>query len=441
MVLKDFAFPDFKDGDARTKSLNGYANPPIRSRPGEFQIWEIGNLGADAIFDLKLEGHTFWVLERDGNLLLKPVQQRPSVSAARRAHHRRGPGFRPGPGRYALRSLNVDTGPAGRSRTRTSRSAPSSSAAQPAGGGAAILARLREGPADTASIQPNPNQLRKRQDQPHPLRRLLRDRQRQHLLHQRQDLQREPGRHDRPAGRDGALDRAQLLRRDARLPPAPDRVPGRQVLGHAGPDRGPGHARRDQHPLCQERQARRGRADHPLHQPDHGRRVRLPLPHRRPRGRRHDGQHLGAAEEDPGRGRLGPDDPAGRPGAAVTLAGGPGRRGRAGAAGRAQRQHLPAEAGGGAPSRSSGRRCRQLSRRRLEPDRSRRGTGRPPAGRSIPAAGAATPVPPPAPRRSRQYSQRKAMPLVLRAAERAQRAPARPAAAPPAGLPTALPTA
>jgi FtsP/CotA-like multicopper oxidase with cupredoxin domain len=53
MVLKDFTFPGFKDGDARTKSLNGYADPPIRARPGEFQIWEIGNLGADAFFDIR----------------------------------------------------------------------------------------------------------------------------------------------------------------------------------------------------------------------------------------------------------------------------------------------------------------------------------------------------------------------------------------------------
>jgi suppressor of ftsI len=39
MVFKDFTFRGFKDGDARAKSLNGLADPPIRARPGEFQIW------------------------------------------------------------------------------------------------------------------------------------------------------------------------------------------------------------------------------------------------------------------------------------------------------------------------------------------------------------------------------------------------------------------
>jgi suppressor of ftsI len=39
MVFKDFTFPGFEDGDARAKSLNGFADPPIRARPGEYQIW------------------------------------------------------------------------------------------------------------------------------------------------------------------------------------------------------------------------------------------------------------------------------------------------------------------------------------------------------------------------------------------------------------------
>ena len=74
MVFKDFTFPGFKDGDARAKSLNGFADPPIRARPGEYQIWQLGNLGADAFFDMRLEGHKVWLIERDGNLLLDPVR-------------------------------------------------------------------------------------------------------------------------------------------------------------------------------------------------------------------------------------------------------------------------------------------------------------------------------------------------------------------------------
>jgi suppressor of ftsI len=153
MVLKDFTFPGFKDGDARTKSLNGYADPPIRATPGEFQIWEIGNLGADAFFDLQLEGHRFWVIERDGNLLSDPVRQdhlflppgaRASivVEAARK------------PGRYALRSLKVDTGQQGDPNPRVRIGTFVVGKIQ--GGGAPIHRRLREGPADPGSIKPNP---------------------------------------------------------------------------------------------------------------------------------------------------------------------------------------------------------------------------------------------------------------------------------------------
>lgn len=159
MDFKDFTFPGFKDGEVRAKSLNGYANPPIRSRPGAFQIWEVGNLGADAMFDLKLEGHTFWVLERDGNLLLRPVQQ---------SHVFLPPGARATlvveaadqPGRYALRSLNVDTGPQGDPNPNI-QIGTFIVEGKPVSGGGAILARLRKGPADAASIQPNPIQLRK----------------------------------------------------------------------------------------------------------------------------------------------------------------------------------------------------------------------------------------------------------------------------------------
>ncbi len=159
MDLKDLTFPGFKDGQARPKSLNGYANPPIHSRPGQFQVWEIGNLGADAMFDLALAGHTFWVIERDGNLLLKPVQQ---------SHLFLPPGARATvvveasdtPGRYPLRSLNVDTGPQGDPNPNVLLGTFIVDG-KPVSGGGAILARLRKGPVDKAGIQPNPIELSK----------------------------------------------------------------------------------------------------------------------------------------------------------------------------------------------------------------------------------------------------------------------------------------
>jgi FtsP/CotA-like multicopper oxidase with cupredoxin domain len=108
MVLKDINLP----GDsAPTRTINGLKNPPIRSRPGELQIWAIGNLGADSFFNLRLEGHRFWVLERDGNFLRKPIPQSTLFLP---------PGARTlvvveagAPGSYYLQTQDVDTGPTG----------------------------------------------------------------------------------------------------------------------------------------------------------------------------------------------------------------------------------------------------------------------------------------------------------------------------------------
>jgi FtsP/CotA-like multicopper oxidase with cupredoxin domain len=108
MVLKDVNLPG---SSSPSRTVNGLANPPIRSRPGELQVWAIGNLGADGFFDLKLEGHKFWVLERDGNFLRRPRLQDSLFLP---------PGARTlvvvqarGPGRYFFQSQAVDTGPTG----------------------------------------------------------------------------------------------------------------------------------------------------------------------------------------------------------------------------------------------------------------------------------------------------------------------------------------
>jgi FtsP/CotA-like multicopper oxidase with cupredoxin domain len=80
-------------------------------RPGEFQIWEIGNLGADSYFDLELDGHSFWVLGRDGNPTELPVKEQtlylsPGARAEVLVQSAKA-------GHYPLRSLKVDTGPQG----------------------------------------------------------------------------------------------------------------------------------------------------------------------------------------------------------------------------------------------------------------------------------------------------------------------------------------
>ena len=47
------------------------------------QTWQIGNVGADAFFDLEAEGLEFWVLSRDGDPLELPYQGIPALAPAR----------------------------------------------------------------------------------------------------------------------------------------------------------------------------------------------------------------------------------------------------------------------------------------------------------------------------------------------------------------------
>jgi FtsP/CotA-like multicopper oxidase with cupredoxin domain len=111
MLLKANLLPDQDPNSALTKTINGYRDPPIRARPSEYQIWMLGNLGADAFFNLALEGHEFWVLERDGNMLRKAEKQKTlflPAGARLTVVVRAGK-----PGRYVLRSLATDTGPQG----------------------------------------------------------------------------------------------------------------------------------------------------------------------------------------------------------------------------------------------------------------------------------------------------------------------------------------
>jgi len=93
------------------RTVNGIVNPVIVLRPGETELWRIGNVGADLYYQLTLDGHHFQVVARDGN---------------RRAHLttvdtlRLSPGARVEvlvtagvPGVYLLRTGDIDTGPEG----------------------------------------------------------------------------------------------------------------------------------------------------------------------------------------------------------------------------------------------------------------------------------------------------------------------------------------
>jgi FtsP/CotA-like multicopper oxidase with cupredoxin domain len=111
MLLRDIKLPGAPDGAPLTKTVNGQLNPVIRLRPGEWQVWHVGNLGANAFFDVSVSGQKVWVLARDGNLLDAPE---PATSAflVPGARSTLVVGGLPA-GRYTLRSLGVDTGPAG----------------------------------------------------------------------------------------------------------------------------------------------------------------------------------------------------------------------------------------------------------------------------------------------------------------------------------------
>ena len=85
--------------------------------PGETQFLRIANIGADMYYRLKLEGHKFYELARDGNrrtqlleldeLLLPPASRSEVlIQGAQR-------------GTYAFRALAFDTGPAGDSYPET----------------------------------------------------------------------------------------------------------------------------------------------------------------------------------------------------------------------------------------------------------------------------------------------------------------------------------
>jgi len=111
LVLKDIQLPGSDDDDPKSKTINGQRNPTIRMTRGQPQIWQIGNVGADAFFNLEVEGLDFVVLARDGNAFEAPVRERRLFIP---------PGARytvfitaSAAGQYKVFSRAVDTGPQG----------------------------------------------------------------------------------------------------------------------------------------------------------------------------------------------------------------------------------------------------------------------------------------------------------------------------------------
>jgi FtsP/CotA-like multicopper oxidase with cupredoxin domain len=98
-------------GKGTVRTLNGQTDPTIVLRPGETQLWRIGNVGADLYYKLALDGHAFSVVARDGHRLSRVERADTLVlSPGARAEVLVQGGA---PGTHVLRTLDVDTGPAG----------------------------------------------------------------------------------------------------------------------------------------------------------------------------------------------------------------------------------------------------------------------------------------------------------------------------------------
>ena len=118
MILKDIqaeadgtvTVPDYSKPTLR--SINGIVRPSISIRPGETQLWRIGNVGANLFYNLAVEGHEFIEIARDGEVRVAPLRQASLMlpPGARSEVLITGAATA---GTYAFKTLAIDTGPDG----------------------------------------------------------------------------------------------------------------------------------------------------------------------------------------------------------------------------------------------------------------------------------------------------------------------------------------
>ena len=112
LLLKDIVLPNADPDAANTKTINGLLGGTLRMRPGEMQVWNLGNLGADAYFDFAVDGAQLWEINRDGNVLVQPKP----LSSVYLPPGGRSTVVVVAPlqiGNYGVRTLAVETGPQG----------------------------------------------------------------------------------------------------------------------------------------------------------------------------------------------------------------------------------------------------------------------------------------------------------------------------------------
>ena len=110
--ITDGAVPDPPvSADPTLRTVNGLVGQRVEIRPGETQFWEFANIGADIYYDLQLEGHPLYEIERDGNRRTRVIQR---DSLFLPTSSRIGVLVQGGaPGEYALRTRAIDMGPMG----------------------------------------------------------------------------------------------------------------------------------------------------------------------------------------------------------------------------------------------------------------------------------------------------------------------------------------
>jgi FtsP/CotA-like multicopper oxidase with cupredoxin domain len=111
LMLKDLEPPGHPDSLGHVKNINGEVSASFTIRPGELQFWRIGNIAADGYFNLKIDGHRLWLLASDANAVRRPtLVDSLFLPPGARAEVLIEGGA---PGRYPIRHLTANTGPAG----------------------------------------------------------------------------------------------------------------------------------------------------------------------------------------------------------------------------------------------------------------------------------------------------------------------------------------